>query len=103
MDSEIQYGAGNYWPTREETRSSHKADCKGFAVAAYYDMLDAGVPEDQLYIWVVRIKKTGELHAVLVAGDYIVDRMVDQVFTVAQGQKVFTNVGQFSPTKYTKY
>lgn len=101
VPSQTQYGAGNYWPTRGETLHSRKADCKGFAVAAYYDLLEAGVPEEMLYIWVVVLKKTGEVHAVAIAGEYVIDRMVTRVITLEEARGVYTSIYRFNRRGWT--
>lgn len=98
VDSEIQYGSSNYWPTRGQTLRSHKADCKGFAVAAYYDMLEAGVPDEDLHIRVVYLRRTGELHAILQAGDYIIDRMNTEVITEREGRGIYLDIYRFNRT-----
>jgi predicted transglutaminase-like cysteine proteinase len=102
MDSEKQYGAGNYWPTRRQTLQSHSADCKGFAVAAFDDLLEAGVPEDTVFIWVVVLRKTGEIHAVVIAGGFIIDRLVDRVITLQEARTIYTNIYRFNRKGWTQ-
>ena len=96
------YGSATYWPTPAETRAKRKADCKGFAVAGYYDALRAGVPVDKLSIWIVVYLPTGEQHAVLIIGDYIVDRMFADVFTVEQSGNVYVNILRFNHDGWTE-
>lgn len=102
VPSQQQYGAGNYWPTRGQTLKSRAADCKGFAVAAYYDLLEAGVPEDTMFIWVAVIRKTGELHAVTIVGDYVIDRIFNRVVTLEEGRRIYANIYRFNRNGWTQ-
>ncbi len=80
-DYEI-YGIANYWATRQETRQHGAADCKGFALAEYQDLVEAGVPDTRLWFRVVIVRKTNELHAVLQADDWILDRRAERLLTL---------------------
>ncbi len=79
-DYEI-YGISNYWATRDETRLHGAADCKGFALAAYQDLAEAGVPDIRLWVRVITIRKTNEIHAVLQADNWILDRRAERLLT----------------------
>lgn len=69
-----QFGVTDYWQTRAELLKHKAGDCEDFAIAAYYDLLEAGIPENQLHIYIVYDRKTRELHAYLQAGDLVLDR-----------------------------
>lgn len=73
------YGTEDHWATREETLKKDSYDCKGFDIAAYYDLLEAGVDESRMLIHVVYIKSTGEIHSVLVVDDWFLDNRAGQV------------------------
>lgn len=79
-DYEI-YGVANYWATRQETRQHGAADCKGFALAEYQDLVEAGVPDMRLWFRVVIVRKTNEIHAVLQADDWILDRRAERLLS----------------------
>jgi predicted transglutaminase-like cysteine proteinase len=78
------YGERNHWATRQETRRHGAADCKGVAVAEMYDLLELGVPDEDLSIIVAQVRQTGELHAVTRARDWVLDIRATRVITTEE-------------------
>lgn len=63
----------DYWATRKEFRQKRSGDCEDYALAVMFDLLDAGVADDRMYIAVV-VLSDGETHAVLVVDEkYVAD------------------------------
>ncbi len=86
---------------RSQTEKFRAADCKGFAVASYYDALEVGADENKMFIWVVAFKKDKSVHAVLIMDSYIVDRYSDKVYSLELGKKIFTNIYRFNRKGWT--
>lgn len=76
------YGDENYWATREETIAKGSYDCKGFDIAAMYDLIEMDVPQSDMTIEVVYIKSTGELHSVLRVGNWFIDNRAPEVMPI---------------------
>ena len=71
------YHVADYWATRAEMMKRNAGDCEDFAIAAYFDLLEAGVPEAEMHIVVVKDRQTRELHAYLQAYGLVLDRRGD--------------------------
>lgn len=72
------------WQTREEMQAKGSGDCEDFAIAEYYDLAEAGVPEEQMHILVVMVNRTQEIHAVLRVGDWFLDRRAERVMPLSE-------------------
>lgn len=72
-DSDL-FGVPDYWQTRAELLKHNAGDCEDFAIAAYFDLLEEGVPEKLLHIVVVYDRATRVLHAYLQADQLVLDR-----------------------------
>lgn len=57
-DSEI-WGQTDYWATPLETLAKARGDCEDFAIAKYFTLLDAGVPNEQLRLVYVKARIGG--------------------------------------------
>lgn len=57
------YGVPDYWATRAEFKK-RGGDCEDYAIAWYYDLLEAGVSDDAMRIVVGIKRNTQEIHAV---------------------------------------
>lgn len=64
------------WMSRAEVLDHGYANCREFASAVYFDLLEAGVPPDSMFMIGVtpRTKNgTGARHMMLIVGDYVMD------------------------------
>jgi predicted transglutaminase-like cysteine proteinase len=75
------YGDANHWSTRTETRKHGAADCKGIAEAEMFDLLEMGVPDQDVKIVVAYINQTGAVHAVTQVKDWVLDIRAKRVMT----------------------
>lgn len=65
---------GDHWDTPEEFKRLRRGDCEDFALAKYFDLLEAGIKDKDMYFTVIN---DGEPHAILVvsaaSGTYVLD------------------------------
>jgi predicted transglutaminase-like cysteine proteinase len=66
------YGKDDYWATRQEMLKNG-GDCEDYVNAIYSDLMELGVPPDQVYN-VVGLLGDGRVHSMLQAGDYVLDQ-----------------------------
>jgi hypothetical protein len=92
VTDEVNYGVQDYWTTRAELRSKGSGDCEDFATAEFFDLVEAGVPEDDLWVTIVVTRKTGEVHAVLVAGQWVLDKRASRVLSLAEFESFYEPV-----------
>lgn len=92
------YKMPDFWATPEEMRAKRSGDCEDFAIAAYFDLVKAGVPERELWITVALVRKTNEIHAVLRVGDWVLDRRVKRVLTVAEFEMLYQPIYRINRT-----
>lgn len=102
VDDQDIYGVGDYWATREEMKRERAGDCEDFAIAEYFDLLEAGVPEDQMLISVVWAKQTQEIHAFLRVGDKVLDRRAERVLTADEALNYYTPIFSISRLGWKK-
>lgn len=57
------YGVEEYWATREEMEKHGGGDCDDFALAKYFDLLEAGIKDSDMKITIIY---NGQMHAILV-------------------------------------
>jgi predicted transglutaminase-like cysteine proteinase len=80
---QINWGMGDYWETPYEFMEMN-GDCEDYAIAKYYSLRAAGVPEDKMRIIIVQdLNLGGIIHAILGVYDndklYILDNQIKQV------------------------
>jgi predicted transglutaminase-like cysteine proteinase len=80
---QINWGMGDYWETPHEFMEVN-GDCEDYAIAKYYSLALAGVPEDQMRIIIVQdLNLGGIIHAVLGVYEgeklWILDNQIKQV------------------------
>ena len=75
-DMEV-WGVADYWETPAEVVSKGATDCDGFAIFKYWLARIAGIPDDELSMFVGAIGGTPQMPAVLVgeiaSGNYVLD------------------------------
>jgi predicted transglutaminase-like cysteine proteinase len=87
VEDRDQYGKQDYWATRAELKKRNAGDCEDFAIAAYFDLLEQGVPDDQMRIIVAQRPLIPGLHAYLQVGDLVYDRRGDDRWDVVSVEK----------------
>ncbi|MCE9567451.1 MAG: transglutaminase-like cysteine peptidase [Planctomycetes bacterium] len=92
------YGVVDHWATRAEMRAKGSGDCEDFAIAEYFDLAEAGIPEHDLWIMVVIVKATQELHAVLKVGPWVLDRRAPEVLDARRFADLYTPVFRINRT-----
>ncbi|MDX2072987.1 MAG: transglutaminase-like cysteine peptidase [Alphaproteobacteria bacterium] len=80
---QLNWGLNDYWSTPYEFMEVN-GDCEDYAIAKYYSLRAAGVPEDRLRIMVVQdLNLGGIIHAILGVYDddklWILDNQIKQV------------------------
>lgn len=83
------YSMEDVWTTPFETLSEGSGDCEDFAIAKYFTLLEAGVPESALALSLGFYQPTGEAHITLTVtlgnGEQLVlDNLVTAVKTVQE-------------------
>ena len=77
------WGAPNHWSTPPEVVLKGATDCKGSAVMKFWLAVQAGVDESDLALFVVDLRYTHRMHAVLVANinskTFVLDSLQDSV------------------------
>ncbi len=71
----IQHGVADVWSSPLASLQTGRGDCEDYAIAKYVILREAGVPEEEMRILLVRDKKVHEDHAILEvrnAGSWIV-------------------------------
>jgi predicted transglutaminase-like cysteine proteinase len=81
------YGRKDYWATRAELKAHNAGDCEDFAIAAYFDLLEEGVPEADMRIVVANGGLLPGVHAYLQVGDLVYDRRGDWKWDVISVEK----------------
>ena len=61
-----KYSADDYWATPFETLTTFGGDCEDMAIGKLVMLRLMGVPKQNLQLGYVKVKKTGEIHMVLV-------------------------------------
>lgn len=70
----VNYNKEDYWTTREELLKRGSGDCEDFAIAKYYDLLEAGITDSDMELVIVTINNSDRtLHAVLRVRNYYLD------------------------------
>lgn len=69
MDDQLQWGVPDYWETPLELLAMNGGDCEDYALAKYFTLKSAGVPEERLRVtyakaWLPKAKRM-EPHMVL--------------------------------------
>lgn len=90
------YGVVDYWATRAEMDAKGSGDCEDFASAEYFDLYEVGVSEADMFIVVVLVKKTQEIHAYLQVGNAVLDRRAPRVLTVDEAAQYYTPIFHIS-------
>lgn len=107
VDDRVQFGVADRWMHASETLARGRGDCEDFALAKRAMLRAAGVPEDNLYLVVLKDLSRRADHAVLVVrakGRFLVldngtDRIVDSgdvrdyrpMFTLAANGRAYTH------------
>jgi len=63
----VQHGVADLWSAPLASLSSGRGDCEDYAIAKYVALREAGTPEDDLRIVLVRDRAVGQYHAVVTA------------------------------------
>jgi predicted transglutaminase-like cysteine proteinase len=92
VEDKKNYKLTDYWATPAEMRAKRSGDCEDFAIAEYFDLVKAGVDERKLWIIIVAVKATKETHAVLRAGEWILDRRMPRVISIADFEEKYTPI-----------
>ncbi len=82
------YGKDDYWATRAEMLKNG-GDCEDYVNAIYSDLVEMGVPQDQLYN-VVGLLGDGQVHSMLQAGDYVLDQRATGLLDPSHLEKMQT-------------
>jgi predicted transglutaminase-like cysteine proteinase len=75
ISDEAQWGVPDHWSAPFETLRSGRGDCEDYAIVKYLALLDAGIPENDVKIVVLKNVFPIEDHAVLAArvdGDWLI-------------------------------
>lgn len=73
----------DHWQTRKEFRKNGGGDCEDFAIAWYYDLLELGLRDDEMYIALFK-RPSGDVHAVLIIQDqWVLDQQREKVFPIS--------------------
>jgi predicted transglutaminase-like cysteine proteinase len=82
VNDDYVYDEHNYWPTPSQFYR-WGGECRDYAVAKYYRLYALGLADADMEVAVVRIKKTGEDHAVLLvrygAKTYVLDNRFNRI------------------------
>lgn len=82
------YKSVDYWATRAELMKHREGDCEDFAIAAYFDLLEAGVTDDRMKIVIVYDRITNEIHAYLRVDDTVIERRYSwNIMTIEEANK----------------
>lgn len=65
VDDRRLWGAEDYWATPLEFLTKNGGDCEDFAIAKYFTLLAAGVPEERLRLTYVKALDINQSHMVL--------------------------------------
>ncbi len=75
MSDEAQWGVADRWSAPFETLRSGRGDCEDYAIVKYLALLEAGLPEDDMKIVILKKAFPNEDHAVLavhVDGEWLI-------------------------------
>ena len=100
VSDQQNYGEVDYWATRAELLANG-GDCEDFATAEFFDLVEAGVPESELWVTIVLDRKTQEVHAVLVAGEWVLDRRASRVLSSSEADAFYLPVYGINRTGWT--
>ena len=92
----------DYWQTREDMKKQGSGDCEDFAIAEYYDLLEAGVNPSSLWIAVVIDNRRQQLHAVLIANDKILDQINSAPLNLSDFEKFYTPIFKINREGWTR-
>ena len=100
-----RYHMHDYWATRDEMKAKMCGDCEDFAIKSYFNLIEAGVKDEDLMIAIVFLYSTAETHAVLIVKNhYVLDCMNQKIVSVEQfysNAKLIYGInrkGYFTPT-----
>ena len=68
------YGVEDYWATREEMKVHGGGECHDYAIAKYYDLLEAGIPDREMAILFVATKNKDN-HVILKVDNWYLDSL----------------------------
>jgi predicted transglutaminase-like cysteine proteinase len=63
VSDEMQWGVADHWSDPFETLLSHRGDCEDYAILKYAALLEAGIPEDDVKIVILKNFFPREEHA----------------------------------------
>jgi predicted transglutaminase-like cysteine proteinase len=63
VSDEVQWGVADHWSDPFETLLSHRGDCEDYAILKYAALLEAGIPEDDVKIVILKNLFPSEEHA----------------------------------------
>jgi predicted transglutaminase-like cysteine proteinase len=69
MSDMAQWGVPDRWSPPLETFTTHRGDCEDYAIAKYVALTQAGVPEEDVKLIIVRNLAANEDHAVVAVRD----------------------------------
>ena len=58
-------GISDYWSSRKEFLISGRGDCEDYAISKYFSLLEIGIPKDNLFLAIVKVKGAPTDHMVL--------------------------------------
>lgn len=89
----LNYGKEDYWTTREELLAKGSGDCEDFAIAEYYDLLEAGIKDSDMKIVVVYIKDDEyQIHTVLKVKSWYLDSRSKIIVTQHEFDKHYVRI-----------
>jgi predicted transglutaminase-like cysteine proteinase len=63
VSDEMQWGVADHWSDPFETLLSNRGDCEDYAILKYAALLEAGIPEDDVKIVILKNFFPNENHA----------------------------------------
>ncbi|NCC22624.1 MAG: hypothetical protein EOM26_09220 [Alphaproteobacteria bacterium] len=101
-----RWGQTDYWATPTELMRNG-GDCEDFAIAKYFALGEAGIPERDMRIAVVEDRMQGRPHAILIVdtpnGSVVLDNQYPTVETAERIRTVYRFIYAINRTGWWKY
>ncbi len=65
VNDKTKYQADDYWATPKEFLIQGKGDCEDYAISKYFTLKEAGIPQNKLFLSIVKVKNATNYHMVL--------------------------------------